>query len=110
MGSRLAFLQVQGSEQEQTALPSGRNEEPEKEASSLAGRLVVEPAYPITVRFLEDGDEWVLDTEKELAQNMEWFDSRDPNENARVLDREGRAVELVVEEHQVKVCRIREDR
>lgn len=38
------------------------------------------PSFPITVTFHEDGDTWVLDTKNELECNLEWFESRDPEE------------------------------
>ena len=55
------------------------------------------PQYPITVLFKEDGDKWVLDNEQELGCNLEWFDSKDPEQNTEVTDALGRNVEVVVE-------------
>jgi hypothetical protein len=62
----------------------------------------VKPVFPIKVIFYEededdDIDVWVLDNENELAWNLEWFDSRDPSENASVVDSLGRSVRLKVE-------------
>jgi len=62
------------------------------------------PQYPITVLFKESGDRWVLDNEQELAINLEWFDSTDPEEDAEVTDALGRAVEVVVEKLELKRC------
>lgn len=57
----------------------------------------VKPLFPINVKFFEDDDEWVLDNEGEIASNLEWFDSRDPSENAGVIDSLGRSVRVKVE-------------
>ncbi len=55
------------------------------------------PEFPIKVFFMEDNDEWLLDSEDELASNLEWFDSRDKDENAQVTDSLGRSVRVKVE-------------
>lgn len=60
------------------------------------------PEFPITVTFLDDRDEWVLDNEIELAENLEWFNSDDPEERAIVKDKNGIAVKLIVEELEIK--------
>jgi len=57
--------------------------------------------YPLTVFFSEDGEEWVLENEVEVANNLEWFDSNDPNEKARVTDKDGRVVRLLVKNLEV---------
>ena len=64
------------------------------------------PTFPITVTFQEDGDVWVLNNEMEVANNLEWFDSRDPEEKATVIDKSKRKVTLVVEKLEVKLCEI----
>ncbi len=69
----------------------------------------MKPSYPIKIKFLEDGNEWVLADETELAQNLEWFDSNDEDENVEVSDRNGQSVELVVEAHDVRVCRFKKN-
>ena len=63
-----------------------------------------EPVFPIKVLFKEDGREWILDSHHELACNLEWFDSRDPEENAVVTDKNGKPVVLVIEKLKVKKC------
>ena len=60
------------------------------------------PEFPITVTFLDDGDEWVLDNEIELAENLEWFNSDDPEEKTIIKDKNGKAVKLVVEKLEIK--------
>lgn len=64
------------------------------------------PTYSITVTFQEDGDVWVLNTESEIANNLEWFDSRNPEEKATVIDKSKRKVTLVVEKLEVKLCEL----
>ncbi len=61
------------------------------------------PEFPITVTFHEDGEIWVLDSIAELACNLEWFDSDDPEENASVTDATGRPVRIKVENLDVLV-------
>lgn len=56
-----------------------------------------QPLFPIKVNFIEDNDEWILDDENEIASNLEWFDSRDPSENAYAIDSLGRRVRIKVE-------------
>jgi hypothetical protein len=53
------------------------------------------------VTFHEDGDEWLLNSLKELAGSLEWFDSDDPAQNASVVDGKGRAVRIRVERLEV---------
>lgn len=60
-----------------------------------------EPQYPITVRFLEDEEEWVFMNEVELTSNLEWFDGANPEENAVVTDQLGRPVMVKVEAHEL---------
>jgi hypothetical protein len=64
------------------------------------------PKFPIKVFFTEDSTEWVLDNESELGSNLEWFDSRDPNEKAIVTDSNGNHVVLVVEKLVVKTFQL----
>ncbi|PRP94327.1 hypothetical protein [Enhygromyxa salina] len=54
------------------------------------------PLFPIHVHF-SDGNHWTLDTELELTQNLEWFDSDDPEEEAEVTDALGRRVSVKIE-------------
>jgi hypothetical protein len=54
------------------------------------------PQYPIRVLFA-DGDEWVLENEREAECTLEWFDSRDPDETAHVIDASGRRVTCELE-------------
>ena len=56
------------------------------------------PEFPIKVTFFEDNDVWILNNEDELCTNLEWFDSRDKEENAKVEDHKGRLVRVKVEE------------
>ena len=60
------------------------------------------PTYPIKVTFLEDEDDdefvWILDNENELVCNLEWFDSRDPEEHAIVEDKFLRRIRVKIEE------------
>ena len=65
-----------------------------------------EPTYPITVTFQEDGDVWILNNETEVANNLEWFDSRDPEEKVIVIDKNKRKVTLVIEKLEVKLCEL----
>ena len=64
------------------------------------------PCFPISVFFHEDGDKWVLNDHTELASNLEWFDSRDENENTTVTDSRGRKVVIVVEKLELKICKL----
>ncbi len=65
-----------------------------------------EPIFPIKVVFLEDGEEWIHENKQELAYNLEWFNSEDPEEKALVTDKQGRAVTLVIEELQIKQLKL----
>ena len=64
------------------------------------------PCFPISVIFHEDGDKWLLNDHAEIASNLEWFDSRDGNENATVTDSKGRPVVIVVEKLELKICKL----
>lgn len=59
------------------------------------------PEYPITVIFHEDNTEWVLYNEVEIVNNLEWFDSQDPEEYATVIDNQGRLVRLIVQQLEI---------
>jgi hypothetical protein len=60
-----------------------------------------EPKRPITVRFREDGEEWILDSDVEIAGSLEDFDSDDPSENAEVWDADRRLVRLRVKAQRI---------
>ena len=64
------------------------------------------PEYPIRVIFHEDNEEWLLNNEVEVATNLEWFDSEDPEEQTTVTDNQGRPVRLIVKELVVIVCEL----
>lgn len=67
------------------------------------------PKFPLTVLFLEDNEEWVLDSDEELACNLEWFDSTDEEENAIVTDSLGRSVRLKIKGLKVIVCQLEDE-
>ena len=67
----------------------------------MSASIVMQPAYPVTVRFEEDSEDWVFESTQELVCSLEWFDSDDPTQNASVTDALGRAVRLKVEELEV---------
>lgn len=62
------------------------------------------PSFPLQVVFHEDNDRWILHDLDEVAQNLEWFDSDDPEEHATVTDSKGRRVKLKVEALTVVEC------
>ena len=64
------------------------------------------PRYPITVHSLDDNDRVSYDNERDLACDLEWFDSEDPEEHAEVLDADGRRVHLKIERLEVKVLKL----
>jgi len=66
--------------------------------------MTTSPEYPIKVIFHEDNEEWLLSNEIEVATNLEWFDSQDPEERVTVTDNQGRPVLLIVKELEVIVC------
>ncbi len=71
-----------------------------KLSEPLFGRVVMtraRPVFPITITFHEDSDEWILDNERELAYNLEWFDSQDPEQRASAVDHLNRRVWIKVE-------------
>ena len=61
-----------------------------------------QPEFPITVNF-EDGDAWKLENINEIAWNLEWFDSDDPEEEATVVDKKNRKVRVKVVKLEVTV-------
>jgi len=65
-----------------------------------------QPTYPVSVTFLEDNDVWVFNNEEDLACSLEWFDSRDPKENAIVKDKNEKLVTVVVEKLEIKLCHL----
>ena len=68
--------------------------------------LSEKPTYPITVTFHEDGEVWVMKSERDLAFNLEWFDSNDPEERATVIDKYGRRVRLKIEKLELKLLEL----
>lgn len=64
------------------------------------------PEFPITVLFHEDGEKWVLENEDQIACNLEWFDSADPEENSTVKDNRGRLIRLVVKKLEIQICEL----
>jgi len=58
------------------------------------------PLFPIKYVFHgdenDDPEEEAYEDLKELACNLEWFDSEDPEENATILDAQGRQVRLKI--------------
>ena len=61
------------------------------------------PEFPVTVTLHEEGEVFVLNSLKELACQLEWFDSDDPEENASVTDAKGRAIRTKIEKLSVLV-------
>ena len=66
----------------------------------------MQPEFPIKVLFQEDGEEWMLNDEEDIAVNLEWFNSDDPEERAIVTDNRGRPVRLKVEALDVLICEL----
>ena len=69
--------------------------------------LIQKPSFPLVIVFHEDNDRWTLNNLEEVAQNLEWFDSDDPDEQATVTDSEGRLVKLKVEVLTVIECALK---
>jgi len=67
----------------------------------------MKPKFPLTVQFYETGEKLKVEDEQDAACNLEWFDSDDPEELARVVDSEGRGVTLKVEKLEVVVCHLK---
>lgn len=63
------------------------------------------PEFPIQIKFA-DGDEWVLESQDEIAGTLEWFDSDDPDEGATVRDARGRHVHIKVVDLKVILCEV----
>lgn len=70
----------------------------------------MKPSFPLKVIFKEDDDQWILENEIEAAQNLEWFNSDDPDEKATVIDKLGKHVRLVVKDLEVLICEIAEEK
>jgi hypothetical protein len=64
------------------------------------------PTFPITVTWHEDAEQESFRNEIDAACTLEWFDSRDPDSQVSVVDSVGRAVTLVVEKLEVKLCHL----
>jgi hypothetical protein len=88
------------------SLPPWGNEIPNGETPPLARKLVMKPSFPITVKFLDSDEIWILESEIEAAKTLEWFDTDDPEQHARVVDSQGRAVALTVRAHQIVRCQL----
>lgn len=69
--------------------------------------LIQKPSFPLVIVFHEDNDRWTLNNLEEVAQNLEWFDSDDPDEQATVTDSKGRLVKLKVEALTVIECALK---
>jgi hypothetical protein len=65
------------------------------------------PEFPLKVAFRDAGEEWLLESESEAEQNLEWFDSEDPTEAADVTDRLGRSVVLKIRELKIVVIHLK---
>lgn len=68
--------------------------------------MKAKPVFPIKVYFKEDGDEWIHHNEKELAYNLEWFDSDDIEEETIVTDQMSRKVRLKIKALQIIVLEL----
>ena len=67
----------------------------------------MKPIFPIYITFYEDNTQWKLNNEKEICENLEWFDSEDIDENVLVKDADGQKVCLKVEKLELvsfKLC------
>lgn len=95
------FISSQG---EYSGLPASK--ERRQKTSSGDVTMKESPEYPLTVLFHEERKEWILNDDVDAAVNLEWFDSKDPEERATVTDNKGRAVHLVVRELVVTVCEL----
>jgi hypothetical protein len=87
-------------------LASRADEEPDEKAQALGRGTLVQPEWPIHVKYA-DGEELVLDTSEEAETGLEWFDSEDGDATATVSDDEGRPVHLVVEALKLKICELK---
>ncbi len=65
------------------------------------------PLFPIQVHFQEDNETWILENETEVGNNLEWFDSEDPDENVLVTDSNGQILILQVEKLAIKRIEIK---
>lgn len=65
----------------------------------------MKPKLPLHVIF-EDGDRWILNSDDEIACNLEWFDSNDEDDTTKVIDDLGRPVKLKVEALKIIYCEL----
>ncbi len=65
----------------------------------------MKPTFPLHVLF-DDGDEWILDTLREVGSNLEWFDSEHGDDSVYVIDAENRPVRLLVRNLEVVTCEL----
>jgi hypothetical protein len=72
----------------------------------MAGRILMQAQFPLTVTFLDDGEVVDLANEREAAAHLEWFDSDAPDQNAIVVDTNGRRVRLKIEKYEVLTCEV----
>ena len=68
--------------------------------------VIHSPQYPLTVHWVDEEPE-ILESEEEVAQNLEWFNTEGSDEPIRVTDALGRSVVLYVEKLEVKTCQLR---
>lgn len=59
------------------------------------------PTFPITVEYENEPAE-IFESEEDLCCNLEWFNSEDPEEQAKVVDSRGRSVELRIKELEIR--------
>lgn len=69
----------------------------------------MEPEFPLTVTFLDTNEEWIMDNKDDIRNELEWFDSNDPEENARVIDKSGRQVDLKVAALDIIIFKLNSD-
>lgn len=66
----------------------------------------MKPTFPLRIEF-DDGDVWTLATSEEVACNLEWFDTEDGDDSARVHDATGKSVRLKVEAFEVLILELK---
>jgi len=64
------------------------------------------PEFPVTVIWHEDGEQESFKNEVDAACTLEWFDSREGASDHTVVDNNGNAVVLVIEQLEVKLCHL----
>jgi len=67
---------------------------------------VEKPKFPITIVWEEDGEQDVFKNEIDAACTLEWLDSTDSDSGVAVTDSTGRAVTLIVEKSEMKLCQL----